>query len=95
MRIPIWAELVYVQYPKGQPRMPYIARAQATIVEVWNDIENAIHFAEQFSRGLIPAFWGSSRKKVEVEAARQLSNILCRNDFLCFWQSENVTRFRA
>ena len=49
--------LVYVQYPKGQPREPYIAKAQASLGQVWHDIENAIRFAEQFSRGLIPGFW--------------------------------------
>jgi hypothetical protein len=49
--------LLYVQYPKGQQREPYIARAQETVVEAWDDIGNAIGFAEQFSRGSIPGFW--------------------------------------
>ena len=39
--------------------------------------------------------YGSSRKKVEVEAARLRRNILCRSDFLHFGQPWNVTRFQA
>ena len=38
---------------------------------------------------------GSSRKKVEVEAARVRCNTLCRSDFLHFGHPGNVTRFQA
>ncbi|MCS3802838.1 hypothetical protein HNO92_000488 [Chromobacterium alkanivorans] len=49
--------LVYVQHPKGISHPPYIAKAQETIVETWEDIPNAVHFAENISRSLIPGFW--------------------------------------
>lgn len=49
--------LVYVQHPKGESHTPYIAKAQETIAVAWNDIENAVRFAEQLSRHLIPDFW--------------------------------------
>lgn len=51
--------LVYVQHPKGESQAAYIANAQETITAAWNDIENAVRFAEKFSRLLIPAFWES------------------------------------
>lgn len=51
--------LVYVQHPKSEPHGPYVTKAQETIVSVWNDIENAIHFAEQHSRQLLPDFWAA------------------------------------
>jgi hypothetical protein len=54
--------LVYVQYPKGQPRGPYIAKAQENLGQVWADIANAIRFAEELSRGLIPGFWEAHDK---------------------------------
>lgn len=49
--------LIYVQHPKDQSPSPYIAKAQKTIAVAWNDIENAVRFAEQLSRHLIPYFW--------------------------------------
>jgi len=51
--------LVYVQHPKGKSQAAYIANAQETITAAWNDIGNAVRFAEKFSRRLIPAFWKS------------------------------------
>jgi hypothetical protein len=49
--------LVYVQHPKAKSHALYTAKAQKVLVEVWNDIENAVRFAEQHSRSVIPAFW--------------------------------------
>lgn len=49
--------LVYVQHPKGESPAAYIAKAQETVVQAWNDIENVVRFAEQLSRQLIPEFW--------------------------------------
>lgn len=49
--------LVYVQHPKGESHSPYITKAQETVTVAWNDIENAVRFAEQLSRHLIPDFW--------------------------------------
>lgn len=49
--------LVFVQHPKGVSHLPYIAKTQKTIAETWEDIQNAVRFAEQLSRRLIPDFW--------------------------------------
>lgn len=49
--------LVYVQHPKNESPQPYIFKAQQMVTAAWNDIENAVHFAEQRSRHLEPEFW--------------------------------------
>jgi hypothetical protein len=49
--------LIYVQHPKGVSPQKYITKAQQSIVDVWNDIMNAISFAEEISRTQIPDFW--------------------------------------
>ena len=49
--------LIYVQHPKDDSYVPYVEQAQETINAVWNDIEHAVRFAEEFSRRLLPEFW--------------------------------------
>jgi hypothetical protein len=49
--------LVYVQHPKGKPHGLFVEKAQESIALAWSDIENAIYFAEQHSRKLLPVFW--------------------------------------
>lgn len=49
--------LIYVQHPKGESPVSYIAKAQETVKAAWSDIENAVRFAEKLSRHMIPDFW--------------------------------------
>lgn len=51
--------LIYVQHPKSEPPQNYLASAQKIVAEVWDDIDNAVSFAEKLSRTLIPDFWSA------------------------------------
>ncbi len=49
--------LIFVQHPKDQAARPYIEAAQVQVQDAWLDIDDALRFAEQLSRSLIPDFW--------------------------------------
>lgn len=49
--------LIYVQHPKNEPPQSYVAAAQNIVADVWEDIDNAVSFAENLSRTLLPDFW--------------------------------------
>jgi hypothetical protein len=49
--------LIYVQHPKYESPKPYLAAAQQVVGDTWTDISDAVSFAEELSRKLIPDFW--------------------------------------
>ncbi|MEQ9724793.1 hypothetical protein ABRP29_04070 [Pseudomonas sp. WHRI 8822A] len=51
--------LIYVQHPKDESPKLYLLRAQETVEAAWSDIDNAVFFAEELSRYLLPDFWGT------------------------------------
>ncbi|XAH23716.1 hypothetical protein AAFF27_00575 [Xylophilus sp. GW821-FHT01B05] len=51
------SRIIYVQYPKNERPITYIQAAQLQVQDAWRDIKNAVAFAEQLSRPLMPEFW--------------------------------------
>lgn len=58
--------LVYIQYPKGGSAQPYIEGLRSQLHDAWCDIDNAVAFAEEQSRPLIPDFWEAHDRSGKV-----------------------------
>ena len=57
--------LIYVQHPKGTSSSPALQAAQLQIQQVWDDMPNAIVFAEAWFRTKHPEFWNAWDKAKE------------------------------
>lgn len=53
----IGSKLVYVEHLKSESELAYVAKAGETLTETWDDIANAVAFAEALSRPMLPEFW--------------------------------------